>query len=144
MARSKPAYRITGRFIQLVGFAVAVCGLIAGLTDVWNEPVFSRVAGGVIVLAGVALSITAEAFLLLYAIEENTREAKRILEYLRKLHEGKVSGDAEVAAASAEAPSKGSGEHSNIVECPECGCPIRAGKTECPACGKRLSSSRSD
>lgn len=143
MARSRRAYRVVGRFIQIVGLGVAIYGLVAGLTDVWNEPTFSRIAGGVVILAGIALSITAEAFLLLYAIEENTRETKLTLERLGVTRSSVLAAPAEVAVAESaddtdaiedEVPEQGS-----VVECPDCGCPVRAGKAKCPACGRQIS-----
>lgn len=143
MSQSKRAYRIIGRSIQIIGFAVAICGLIAGLTDAWNEPLFSRIAGGVVILAGLGLSITAEAFLLLYAIEENTRESKHILDRLEKARAAAFAGDAEAAVADATATSEGDAKAESVSECPECGCPVRTGKTKCPACGTQVAASTS-
>ncbi|HOB90640.1 MAG: zinc ribbon domain-containing protein [Bacillota bacterium] len=137
MAQSRRAYKIIGRSIQIIGLAVAVCGLLAGITDAWNEPLFSRIAGGVIILAGIALSITAEAFLLLYAIEENTRESKQILMRLEKAQVA-LTGDIEAAAADADQVSSDTAKSERGEECPECGCPVRAGKTQCPACGTQV------
>jgi hypothetical protein len=142
MARSRRAYRVVGRVIQVIGLGVAIYGLVAGLIDVWNEPTFSRIAGGVVILAGVALSITAEAFLLLYAIEENTRETKQILERLGVTRSSVLGAAAEVAAAEstdgADAVEDEVAEQGGIVECPDCGCPVRAGKAKCPACGRQM------
>ena len=83
MAPSKRVYKIIGRIVQVAGLCLAIYGVVGGLADVWDEPTFSKIVGGIVVLVGIVLSITSEAFLLLYAIEENIRETRRILEQVR-------------------------------------------------------------
>lgn len=142
MASSKQVYRITGRIVQIFGLCLAIYGAIAGLTDVWNEPTFSKIVGGLVVLAGITLSITSEAFLLLYAIEENTRETRRILDDARVPSLVLPDGEKEVAASDTEGDSDA--RETGVVECPSCGCPVRRGKAKCPACGKYIAGSDED
>ncbi len=136
MASSKRVYKIIGRIVQVAGLCLAIYGVVGGLADVWDEPTFSKIVGGLVVVVGIVLSITSEAFLLLYAIEENTRETRRILEQMRASEAIPQETEREVAVSETDEEDKQS--EAGAVECPSCGCPVRRSKSKCPACGKYI------
>jgi hypothetical protein len=136
MAPSKRVYKIIGRIVQVAGLCLAIYGVVGGLADVWDEPTFSKIVGGIVVLVGIVLSITSEAFLLLYAIEENTRETRRILEQVRAA--GVIPKDAQKEVAVSQTDEDDKPSEAGAIECPSCGCPVRESKTKCPACGEYI------
>lgn len=136
MASSRRVYKIIGRIVQVSGLCLAIYGVVGGFADVWDEPTFSKIVGGIVVLVGIVLSITSEAFLLLYAIEENTRETRRILEQIRTA--GLIPQDTEREIAVSQTDGEDQPSETGAIECPSCGCPVRRNKDKCPACGKYI------